>query len=299
MSKLPHVTICICTFMRYGMLDRLLRKLIFQKTENKFSFSVVVSDNDPNGSAKKLVEDVTTESGMPIKYCIQPVKNIALARNTAVLGAKGDYIAFIDDDEFPNDDWLLTLLQACQQLKVSGILGPVLAHFEREPPKWVRIGKFYERPRHRTGYALDWAECRTGNALVNRVVANELKGPFDEDFVNGGEDQDFFRRASSLGHKFLWCDEAIVHETVPPHRWSRKFLLRRALLRGRNTLKHSEGQVLNLIKSLIAVPAYSAALPFLMFGGHHLFMIYLIKLCDHVGRLLACLNLNPIRERGM
>jgi hypothetical protein len=38
-------------------------------------------------------------------------------------------------------------------------------------------------------------------------------------------------------------------------------------------------------------------LPILALCGMHLFMRYLIRLCDHVGRLLAVVGLNPVRER--
>jgi len=52
-----------------------------------------------------------------------------------------------------------------------------------------------------------------------------------------------------------------------------------------------------LAKSLVAVPFYILGLPFLHLGGRHLFMKYLVKLCDHAGGLLALAGLNPVRER--
>ena len=42
-----------------------------------------------------------------------------------------------------------------------------------------------------------------------------------------------------------------------------------------------------------------SALPVLFLAGHHHFMKYLVKLADHVGRLLASVGLNPVRERWM
>ena len=60
-----------------------------------------------------------------------------------------------------------------------------------------------------------------------------------------------------------------------------------------------EGKKLGVVKSLIAVSAYGIALPVLQLLGHHLFMKYLVKLCDHGGKLLGLLGLNPVREREM
>jgi hypothetical protein len=52
-------------------------------------------------------------------------------------------------------------------------------------------------------------------------------------------------------------------------------------------------------KAVLAIPAYMVALPVLLMVGHHLFMKYLVKLCDHLGRLLALVRLNPFRHREM
>jgi hypothetical protein len=57
--------------------------------------------------------------------------------------------------------------------------------------------------------------------------------------------------------------------------------------------------VRNVLKSVIAVPAYALALPLLLLAGHHYFMRYLVRLADHVGRLLASVGLNPVTERRM
>ena len=48
----------------------------------------------------------------------------------------------------------------------------------------------------------------------------------------------------------------------------------------------------------IAAPLYSLILPITLLLGHT-FIKYTIKLCDHVGRLLAMIGINPVRERQM
>src|ERR1051325_8420557 len=90
------------------------------------------------------------------RRCVEPRQNIALARNMAVANAKGDFIAFIDDDELPGGEWLLTLFSAYQQYGVDGVLGPVKPRFDEPPPKWVVDGRFCERPSYPTGFVIDW-----------------------------------------------------------------------------------------------------------------------------------------------
>ena len=98
------------------------------------------------------------------------------------------------------------------------------------------------------------------------------------------------------GHVFTWCNEGAVGEVVPPSRWKRRFLLKRALLRGKASLANRNGRVRKLLVSLVAIPVYALVLPVLFIAGHHLFMKYLIRLCDHAGRILGALGLNPVRE---
>jgi glycosyltransferase involved in cell wall biosynthesis len=296
---LPHIAICICTYCRPAMLERLLLGISQQETEGAFNYSVVIADNHAAQSAKPVVEKCRRAGKIAITYAAEPERNIALARNTALAHATGDFIVFIDDDEFPAPNWLINLFRTRETHQVAGVLGPVKPHFELEPPQWLIRGGFYERRTHPTGFVIPWEECRTGNVLLRRDIVDSSEPPFRREFGSGGSDQDFFRRMIERGYRFVWCNEAVVYEVVPPSRWSRRFMIHRGLLRGRNTLRHPKQRFRNLLKSIIAVPAYTLALPVLFLAGHHYFMKYLVKLADHVGRLLALLRLNPVTERRM
>jgi GT2 family glycosyltransferase len=289
------IAVCICTHKRPHLLKRTLEELAAQATFGRFTYSIVVSDNDRLQSAKPVVTTFSAASSIPTIYCVEPEQNIALARNKAIAMAKADYVAFIDDDEFPAPDWLATLLGACEIHGADGALGPVRPFFDQPPPKWLLRGRFCERPEHRTGQPLHWKQTRTGNALVKSKILDRIQPPFRREFGNGGEDQDFFRRMIQEGHRFVWCNEAVVYELVPPERWKRSYMLRRALLRGQN-----ERLLLNatsISKSLVAVPLYAFLLPFLLPLGQHLFLRYLIRLLDHAGKLLAAIGLQPLGTR--
>jgi succinoglycan biosynthesis protein ExoM len=294
-SKAKHISVCVCTFKRPSFLRRLLEKLGDQETSGLFTYSIVVADNDQLQSAKDVVSAFATASMIPITYCVESRQNIPLARNKAIENASGDFVAFIDDDEFPTRDWLVTLFRACAEYDVDGVLGPVKRHFDEEPPKWVVKGKFYERPTYPTGRVIDWRMGRTNNVLLKTGLFVEGALPFRPEFLTG-EDQDFFRRMIDEGHAFVWCNEAVVYEVVPPIRWKRTFMLRRALLRGKISLVEPTFGLRNVTRSVVAVPIYTAALPVMFLLGHHRFMTCLVKLCDHLGTLLALLGINPVRE---
>ncbi|MEC7906429.1 MAG: glycosyltransferase [Verrucomicrobiota bacterium] len=294
-----HICVCLCTYRRPSMLKRLLEHLSIQETDGQFTFSISIADNDQARSAEPVIATFADSSPLEVAYGCQPTQNIALTRNLSLEKAKGDFVAFIDDDEFPAKNWLLELFRFCQTEGVSGVLGPVRPHFECHPPNWVVKGRFCDRPEPDTGTELDWNDCRTGNVLLRRSIIDGLDEPFDPAFPTGGEDKEFFRIMMQSGHRFLWCNAGVVFEEVPQERLTRSYMLHRALLRGQNVLKHPQGRYRAVATSFFAVPIYLVLLPFTVLGGHHCFVKYTIKLCDHVGRILGVFGINPVSYRAM
>lgn len=292
---MKHVCVSICTYRRPQLLRQLLDSLRDQETGGLFTYSILVADNDGQRSAEAVVSQFAASSRVPVRYCVEPQQSIALARNKAVENASGDFIAFIDDDEFPTKAWLLTLFKTCHEYQVDGVLGPVKPHFEKETPRWVLESGLYDRPTYPTGLVIDWTKGRTGNTFLSKRVFSSDEPAFRPEFRTG-EDQDFFRRMIQKGHVFVWCNEAVAYEAIPPVRWKVALMLRRALLRGAITLLHPNCGVREIAKSAVAVPAYALALPFAPLFGRHRFMTLLVKLFDHLGKLLALLRLNPAKE---
>jgi succinoglycan biosynthesis protein ExoM len=290
MSK-PHISICICSFKRPQCLRRTLENLCDLETEDLFDYSIVVVDNDRDQTALAVASDFARAIPIEVFYGVEPEQNISLARNKALELATGDFIAWIDDDEFPKKNWLLNFYKTLQETHSDGALGPVEPVFEGTPPSWILKGKFFQKRRCSvTGSKLKWNQTTTANAIVRRDIFKGLTEPFRRQFSSGCEDVDFFKRMMEYGYNFLWCNEAVVHEVIPPTRWRRLYLFRRALLRGQNNRHFADAQ--SIAKSIIALPLYLLLLPFLLVMGQHFFMRYLIKIGDHAGNLLGVAGFN-------
>jgi succinoglycan biosynthesis protein ExoM len=294
-----HISICISTYQRPALLSKLLHTLASQVTDGKFAYSIVVADNDAAESARTVVEGMADKFPVGLVYCTEPRRSIAHVRNMTIARSSGELIAFIDDDEFPESNWLLNLFGTLTTHECAGVLGPVRPFYPPGTPEWVKRAGFFERPEHPTGFVMPWQGCRTGNVLFRRRIIEGMDQPFSPAFGTGGSDVDFFRRMIDLGHKFIWCNEAPVHEEVPANRWRRRVLLKRAILRGQNSFKHPRHRAYSLLKAVFAIPLYAIALPFLLLFGHHLFMRYLVKTCDHLGRLMAAFGIQPVKSRDM
>lgn len=296
---MTHISVCVATYRRPEMLARLLQCLLRQETLGQFSYSIVVADNDASESARSTVLALAESTSVSIDYLVEPRRSISHVRNALIANSTSELIAFIDDDEFPEPSWLLHLNKVIQSHKCAGVLAPVRAFYPEGAPTWVKRSRLFDRPEHPTGFTMPWEECRTGNVLFRRSIIAGQSEVFDPQFGTGGSDVDFFRRMIQAGHRFVWCNEGFVYEEVAPSRWQRRTLMKRALLRGQNSFRHVQGRRRNVVKAVVAVPLYALALPILLLLGHHLFIRYLIKLCDHTGRLMASLGFYPVKTRAM
>jgi GT2 family glycosyltransferase len=228
------VDICVLTYRRPQSLLRLLGAL----QELRFpheppELRVLVVDNDPERSAREVCEDADSWLSAQLVYIVEKRRGIPQARNAALATslAHSDFLAFVDDDEVPEPDWLAELLRVQQARHADAVAGPVLPRFEPGAARWLTRGGLFERPRHTTGVRIDYAY--TGNVLVRTAALAQMDALFDERLaLSGGSDSEFFERFAASGRRIVWADAAIAHESVPASRVSVRWLLARAFREG-------------------------------------------------------------------
>lgn len=232
-----NVSICIATHRRAERLRALLDDL---SNQTLLPLEVVVVDNDAEGSALRIVEQaVQAGAPYPIHYSMQPLKNISLTRNATVAAARGDWLAFIDDDERAPTGWLEKLTQSARRFGADGVLGPVQPVLPKNAPRWLRRGRFYHWPRMKSGTVVPTHLLRFGNVLLNANVLKPHQPLFDPAYgLTGGEDGDLLTRLVQSGARIIWCDDAKVLEPVELSRLSLKWLLLRALRGGQDFARH-------------------------------------------------------------
>ena len=298
-----HISVCICTFTRSDLLARLLDALAGQSVDPAFGFEIVVVDNDVARSAEESVERFRARAEVKLFYFCEPERSISIARNSAIRNATGNLLAFIDDDEFPQKDWLVRLYRTLKESNANGVLGPVLPAFPPGAPKWLKKGGFFDRPRLPSGARISPRDARTGNVLIYRSVVSEGSVWFDPAFGRtGGEDADFFLRQFNQGRVFVWCDEAPVYETVPSERWKASFLLRKHLrigsLVGGRMRNESQQRPKGLIAKqvLIFCAGTAVILPSFLLPKY-VWMRVLLKLAYCGGVIAAYCGLPILRDR--
>jgi O-antigen biosynthesis protein len=103
----PMASVIVCTRDR---AEDLRRCLLAVKQQKYPFFEVIVVDNAPTSDE---AASVVSELGgsVPIRRLVEPIPGLARARNRGVWEARGSILAFIDDDEVPDEYWLAELIR--------------------------------------------------------------------------------------------------------------------------------------------------------------------------------------------
>ncbi|MEW1869879.1 glycosyltransferase [Streptomyces caelestis] len=100
----PYASVVVATRERAGQLARALDSLLAQEHPR---FEVVVVDNAPvTEGTRELVE---REYGERVRYVCEPAPGLAVAHNRGLAAARGEVIAFTDDDVVADARWLTEL----------------------------------------------------------------------------------------------------------------------------------------------------------------------------------------------
>jgi succinoglycan biosynthesis protein ExoM len=258
------VIVCIPTYKRPKSLARLLEAIAALETDA--AVRVLVADNDAEIHAGFDLCNATANYRWPLTAVVAHKRGIAQVRNTLIeeaLKTDARFIAMIDDDEWPQADWMAQFLKAAHETQADVLQGSILFGHGNAADGHGDI-------RRATGPIAMLQGA--GNILIARAVLEEMTAPwFDPQFaLSGGEDQDFFVRLQRAGKRFAWSDEARAHGEVPEARANLGWLLRRAYSVGnsdmRVLLKHRPGaprlaaELLKILASLLLSPLAAAIL---------------------------------------
>jgi succinoglycan biosynthesis protein ExoM len=252
-----------------------------------------VVDNDPEGSAVDAV-DPWREGPHPLRLLREPRPNVAHVRNRAVAAARGEWLAFVDDDEVADEDWLAAYWRRSRADAADGWFGPVLPRLERSVTPWLELERFYGRPRHASGSPIAAGDARTGNAFVRRALfATQGFDPAYGAPAGHAEDHVLFARLLAEGARLAWCDEAVVTEIVPPSNHRLAWLARRAFHGGFVAARMAPPRARGarfaraVLRALAGLGLAAAALPVTLLRGRRDGARLWLRACVQAGHLRA------------
>ncbi|MCC7024137.1 MAG: glycosyltransferase [Thermomicrobiales bacterium] len=203
------VSVVIPTCNRPDLLDRCLAALASQSLAPDRYELVIVDDAASEATRRQVAGRAERqEAGPALHYLpVSATQGPAAARNAGWRFARGEIIAFTDDDCVPDREWLAAGLRAMGD-GASGVSGRVIVPLPERPTD-------YER----NAAGLETAEFVTANCFYRRR-ALEAVGGFDERFgAAWREDSDLFFTLLERGEPLAYADEAVVTHPVRPARW--------------------------------------------------------------------------------
>ena len=200
-----------------------------------------------------ILDDASTDDSVaqvsaisdPRLRLIRLPENIGLTRslNCGLRAARGELLAFTDDDVLVDQHWLTGLVRVFARFDCIGVAGRVVPIWWQRKPQWLELEgqqavvhfEYGEEPRR-----LDFPPI--GANMAFRRIAFEKYGLFRVDLgriknVSGIEDREFGGRLLSAGENIVYAPQAVIYHPVEPARLRKSYVLRWAYSVGRQQIR--------------------------------------------------------------
>ena len=203
MNSSIQISVVIATHNR----DEYLKEAIYSAINQTYSsIEIIVSDNVPSKNTKLLIEEISQESNVPVQYIGHKMKGrSSISMNLAVSKASGSFIAFLNDD----DIWELDYLQKISQFILNNKSKIIYTWFTDWHKDEKKLGKKLKEDLQMKDFLLRNPGCVVSNLVVNKELFIGLGG-FDE-YIHPSNDKDFIIRALYFGYNYDVVEENLVN----------------------------------------------------------------------------------------
>lgn len=229
------ITLVLCTYNRSGSLVLALKSVAASILPEQIAWEILVVDNNSTDETPAAVKDFCGAFPGRCRYILEHRQGLSHARNTGIQNARGDIVAFMDDDVTVDERWLHNLTASLYNGEWSGVGGRVLLKWSSCPPRWLsREGKQALSPFAMFDLGLkagELAESPVGANMAYRKVMFQKYGLFRTDLgrcagsLMSNEDTEFGARLLAGGERFWYEPAAVVYHPVPENRLNKGYLL--------------------------------------------------------------------------
>ncbi len=232
------ISVLIPTHNRAQLLRRTLESLREVKAPHGIMAEIVVVANACTDATTDVCAALAASFPLPLRWVVESNVGASHARNRLLAEARGDILAFLDDDVFVEHRWLEGLLEVFAQYPAGLVAGRVELWWDAVArPRWLT-----HRSAHllscvdygsRVRELLTAGEAISANLAIRRCVLKDVS-QFRTDVdrvgrqVVGGGDTDFIARALAAGHRMFYAPRASIRHWVAPERITMDYLGRAA-----------------------------------------------------------------------
>lgn len=236
------ISVVLCTYNRSQSLAVALESLERSALPEETSWEVVVVDNNSEDQTRQVCQSFVARNPHIFRYVFEGRQGKPYALNTGIREARGEFLAFTDDDVTVEPAWLGELFQTFSQHECAGVGGRIVPVWKVTKPAWLHC----EGPYRVARGTLVWYDFGDEPCLVKalpfganmafrrRVFAEY--GGFRPDFPRG-QDTEFCNRLRQGGETIMYSPDAIVYHPVDASRVRKKYFQVRYFDSGRTTVR--------------------------------------------------------------
>ncbi|HXM94119.1 MAG TPA: glycosyltransferase family 2 protein [Candidatus Dormibacteraeota bacterium] len=229
-----RVSVILCTYNRCDSLSLALESVVASEMPAN-DWEVLIIDNNSNDRTRAVAEEFCRRDRSRFRYLFERRHGKSYALNTGIREARGEILAFMDDDVIVDAKWLRNLTAVFQKEGWAGAGGRILPERAFTPPAWLSLeGKYALAPLaifdlgEQPG---ELVEAPFGTNMAYRKEVFEKVGGFRTDLgprpgsETRGEDTEFGFRALGAGQRLWYEPSAIVYHSLPAHRLQKEYFL--------------------------------------------------------------------------
>ena len=243
------ISVIICTHNRAFLLPDALQSLERAELPEKTNIELVVVDNASSDNTFQVIEEHAKNSIFKVQALKEPKQGKTFALNKAIDNARGDILAFVDDDHIISPGYFTAIRSAVENYPDFNLFcGRITPNWDGTEPQWIHDDTKYPiRPFPIPNFNMGEKALEiqlnkgmfipgAGNLVIKRTVYKKV-GLFNEKFgpkghnLRGGEDLEFIKRALKHGERLMYIPEILQYHHVDKNKLTLKYLIKKAYYR--------------------------------------------------------------------
>jgi glycosyltransferase involved in cell wall biosynthesis len=229
------ISVVLCTYNRCEDLATALQSIAASEVASSVNWEVLVVDNNSTDQTRNVVEGFCRLYPARFRYVFEPKQGLSYARNAGVANARGEVLAFTDDDVTVKSTWLQNL--TAELLSADGWAGAggrTLPAQKFTPPSWLSndfdnwggiVFAYFDIGNSpgeldRAPFGANMAFRKTVFAKYDGFRTDLGRNPGDK---IGNEDTEFGRRLMAAGERLRYEPSAVVYHPVPEGRITKEY----------------------------------------------------------------------------
>ena len=224
--KIELISLILCTYNRCESLRVVLGSLAQLRAPSDAAWELIVVDNNCSDDSAEAIKIFAANSRTSVQYIFEPRQGLSHARNAGIRAARGDVIAFTDDDVTAHPHWLYELEKVFNKYDCQGVGGKIIPVWGGEKPCWMQGERAFS---FRSGAIVSFDQgaephelniAPVGANMAYKKAVFEEYGLFRTDLGKRGtdpmvgEEVEFCMRLFRAGAKVVYAPRAIVYHPV-------------------------------------------------------------------------------------